>query len=55
MKGRPIITGVLLAAAVLGLGYLFAAGRPLNHGVVYLALLFGFVICDRSLWSRRRR
>jgi uncharacterized membrane protein YedE/YeeE len=55
MKGWGIISSVLLGAVIFGLGYWFASGRPLDHEFVYLALLAGFIICDRSFWPRRFR
>ncbi len=55
MKGRGLFSGVLVGAVILGLGYWFASGKPLTHEVAYLALLAGFVICDRVFWPRRHR
>ena len=31
-----------------------ASGKPLNHELTYLAILAGFVICDRSFWPGRK-
>ncbi len=55
MKGRGLISGVLLGAAILGLGYWLASGRPVSHEIAYVALLAGFILCDRVFWPRRDR
>ena len=41
---------ILLAAAVVGLGYVFALTGPLDHAAWFVVLIAGFVICDRSFW-----
>jgi len=55
MKSRAVIAGTLLAGGVLWLGYWFASGKSLDHEITYLAILAGFVICDRSFWPGRNR
>jgi hypothetical protein len=55
MKGRAIIAGSASVIGIVGLGYLLASGKPLDHGLVYLALIAGFIACDRSLLPRRFR
>lgn len=50
MKSRAAIAGTVLVAGVCWLGYLFASGKPLNHELTYMAILAGFIICDRSFW-----
>jgi len=56
MKVRAIIAGSASVSAIVGLGYLLASGKPLDHDLVYLALIAGFFIaCDRSLLPRRFR
>ena len=46
---------IAIAAATLGLGYMFAANWPVNANWLYLAILIGFLGCDPSLWSGRSR
>ncbi len=55
MKGRSTAVGLVLVSGILGLGYLLAIGKPLNHELAFLVLLVGFVICDRTLGPRRSR
>jgi hypothetical protein len=55
MKVRAIIAGSASVSAIVGLGYLLASGKPLDHDLVYLALIAGFIACDRSLLPRRFR
>ena len=55
MTGRAIIAGSASVIGIVGLGYLLASGKPLDHGLVYLALIAGFIACDRSLLPRRFR
>jgi hypothetical protein len=55
MKGRAIIAGSASVIGIFGLGYLLASGKPLDHDLVYLALIVGFIACDRSLLPRRFR
>jgi len=50
MKGRAAFAGLFLVGGVVALAYLLASGRPLNHEITFLAVLAGFVICDRSFW-----
>ena len=55
MKGRAIIAGSASVISIVGLGYLLASGKPLDHDLVYLALIAGFIACDQSLLPRRFR
>jgi hypothetical protein len=55
MKVRAIIAGSASVIGIFGLGYLFASGKPLDHDFVFLALIVGFIACDRSLLPRRFR
>lgn len=55
MKLRLAIFGVTLAACIGGLGLLLASVRPLDHGIVFLAVIVGFVLCDRSFWPKKFR
>ena len=56
MKSRAAaIAGPIMLGGVLWLGYLLASGKPLNHELTYLAILAGFVICDRSFWPGRKQ
>lgn len=50
MKGRAAFAGLTLVSGVSFLAYLLATGKPLNHEITFLAILAGFVICDRSFW-----
>ncbi len=54
MKSRAAIAGIVLIGGVFMLGYLFATGKSLNHEITYLALLAGFIICDRVFWPNRK-
>ena len=55
MRSRAAIAGSILIGGILWLGYLLASGKPLNHEVTYLAILAGFIICDRSFWPGKNR
>ena len=51
-----IVAGALAVAGVAGLGYLFAAGTNyLNPKVIFVIIIVGFILSDRSLWPNRRR
>ncbi len=54
-RRRGRITGLVVAATVLGLGYLFSSAWPLDQELAYLALIAAFIICDRSFMPRRTR
>lgn len=54
-RGRITVASLVVAAGILGLGYLLAIGRPLDQEVIYVALLAGFVICDSSFWPSQLR
>jgi len=54
MRGRAAIAGLVLVGGVFALGYMLASGKPLNHEITYLAILAGFIICDRSFWPGRK-
>jgi len=55
MKGRAVIAGSASVIGIVGLGYLLASGKPLDHEFFFLALIVGFIACDRSLLPRRFR
>ena len=54
MKGRTMFAGIVLATALTVLGYLLATGKPFTHEIIYLAVLAGFVVSDRSFWPDRK-
>ena len=54
MKGRTVFAGVVLATALTVLGYLLATGKPSTHEIIYVAILAGFIVSDRSFWPTRK-
>jgi len=51
MKLQAVITKLTLVAGIGVLGLFFATEIPLNHNIFFLALIAGFVLCDRSFWQ----
>lgn len=50
------LVGIALLAGVAGLGYFFASGTNyLNPKVIFVIIIVGFILSDRSLWPNRRR
>ena len=49
-----VFAGVVLATALTVLGYLLATGRPFMHEIIYVAILAGFIVSDRSFWPGRK-
>jgi len=54
MNGRAAIAGLISVGGVCVLGYMLASDKPLSHELTYLAILAGFIICDRSFWPKRK-
>ena len=52
MKGRTVFASVVLATALTVLGYLLATGKPFTHEIIYVAVLAGFIVSDRSFWPK---
>lgn len=54
MKSRTVFAGAVLASALAVLAYTLASGKPLRHEIIYLAILAGFIVSDRSFWPGRK-
>lgn len=55
MNSRVAVAWFGIATGILGLSYALASGRPLDHGIGFVAILIGFVISDRRFWNLKSR
>lgn len=54
-KFGAVLAGIALVAGIGSLGYMFASGKPLNHGVIFIVIIAGLILSDGSFWPNRPR